>query len=111
MYAKMNYFVNFISKFNTQHINALNMQELLLEVSETKIEVLSSLILHNDDVNTFDDVIDAIVEICKHSREQAEQCSLFIHYQGKYTVKNASYNQLKPMKEAFLERSINATIE
>jgi ATP-dependent Clp protease adaptor protein ClpS len=71
----------------------------------------SKLILHNDDVNTFEWVIDALVEVCKHSYEQAEQCSYIIHHRGKYAVKHGSMERLKPMKDAITERGINATIE
>lgn len=69
------------------------------------------LVLHNDEVNTFDWVIDALVEICKHTYEQAEQCSYIIHHKGKYAVKHGSFERLKPMKDAITERGINATIE
>ena len=69
------------------------------------------LVLHNDDVNTFDWVIDALVEIFRHSVEQAEQCSYIIHHKGKYAVKHGSLESLKPMKDAIIDRGINATIE
>ena len=69
------------------------------------------LVLHNDDVNTFDWVIDTLVEICRHSVEQAEQCSYIIHHKGKYAVKHGSLESLKPMKDAIIDRGINATIE
>ena len=87
------------------------MQELLLEEIETKTTLTSNLILHNDEVNTFDYVIESLMEVCNHTWEQAEQCSLFIHYKGKHNVKSASLKKLIPFKEAFLERGINATIE
>ncbi|HUP11690.1 MAG TPA: ATP-dependent Clp protease adaptor ClpS [Niastella sp.] len=69
------------------------------------------LIVWNDDVNTFEWVIETLVEVCGHSHEQAEQCALFIHYQGKYGVKKGSYDELEPMCTAITDRSINATIE
>lgn len=69
------------------------------------------LIVWNDDVNTFDWVIKSLVEICHHTTEQAEQCTLFIHFKGKYAVKHGDYGKLKPMSEALLERGITATIE
>jgi ATP-dependent Clp protease adaptor protein ClpS len=65
----------------------------------------------NDDVNTFEWVIETLVEVCKHSREQAEQCALLIHNQGKYAVKQGNYENLKPKREAITERGINATLE
>ena len=77
------------------------------------LETVSSnqLIVWNDDVNTFQWVIETLVEVCGHSFEQAEQCSLLIHFQGKYAVKEGMYEDLKPMCEAILDRGISATIE
>ena len=70
-----------------------------------------ALILHNDHVNTFEWVIMALVDVCKHSSEQAEQCAYIIHHKGKYAVKHGSLTKLKPMKDAITERGISATIE
>jgi ATP-dependent Clp protease adaptor protein ClpS len=70
-----------------------------------------SLIVWNDEVNTFEWVIDALVEICNHTQEQAEQCAMIIHTQGKYAVKLGGYNELKPMCDAITDRGIGATIE
>ncbi len=70
-----------------------------------------SLVVWNDEVNTFDWVIETLVEICGHSASQAEQCALIIHTRGKYAVKNGSLSQLKPQRDAITDRLINATIE
>ena len=70
-----------------------------------------NLIVWNDDVNTFDWVIETLIEICNHTPEQAEQCSLIIHFKGKCAVKNGDYETLKPMCDAITERGIGATIE
>lgn len=70
-----------------------------------------NLILWNDDVNTFDWVIDTLIEICGHAQEQAEQCAILIHHKGKYAVKTGSYEVLKPQCDAINDRLINATIE
>jgi ATP-dependent Clp protease adaptor protein ClpS len=56
-------------------------------------------------------VIETLMEICGHSEEQAEQCALLIHTQGKYAVQHGEYNELKPKVEAILDRGINATLE
>jgi len=69
------------------------------------------LIIHNDNHNTFEWVIETLIEICKHSAEQAEQCSYIIHSKGKYAVKHGSLKSLKPMKDAITERGISATID
>lgn len=71
----------------------------------------SYLIIYNDDYNTFDWVIQSLMEICNHTFEQSEQLSLIIHYKGKATVKTASLNTLQPMKDAFIERGLSAVIE
>jgi len=70
-----------------------------------------SLIVWNDEVNTFEWVIETLIEICGHTQEQAEQCALIIHTQGKYAVKHGSYDILKPMCDGITERGIGATIE
>ena len=85
--------------------------------SEVEIGVLTAtefpyqLIVWNDEVNTFEWVIETLIEVCKHSTEQAEQCAMLIHTQGKYAVKNGDYEELKPMCDAITERGIGATIE
>lgn len=68
------------------------------------------LILHNDDFHTFDYVIDALVEICDHDFEQATQCTYIVHYKGKCDVKKGDLQQLKTMKDALINRELNATI-
>lgn len=77
----------------------------------TSIEEMCSLVVWNDEVNTFEWVIETLIEVCGHSPEQAEQCSYFIHYKGKYAVKQGSYDELKPQCDAITERGIGATVE
>jgi len=79
--------------------------------TDTLVDEFCSLIVWNDDVNTFDWVIDTLVEVCGHSTEQAEQCAVIIDSRGKYAVKQGSYETLKPMADAITERGISATIE
>jgi ATP-dependent Clp protease adaptor protein ClpS len=69
------------------------------------------LIVWNDDVNTFDWVIETLIEVCGHTQEQAEQCTLLIHFKGKCDVKRGSYEELEPKCTAITDRGINATIE
>lgn len=68
------------------------------------------LVLYNDDVNTFDFVIQCLIEVCKHDALQAEQCTYIVHYNGKCTVKTGSYLQLNPMRQALLDRGLSAVI-
>ncbi|SFV35113.1 ATP-dependent Clp protease adaptor ClpS [Thermoflavifilum thermophilum] len=68
------------------------------------------LIVWNDDVNTFDWVIESLMEICHHTLEQATQCAYIIHFKGKYAVRKGSYELLHPMKEALIDRGIQATL-
>lgn len=90
--------------------------DTLTELQE-ETEVMTSheepcnLIVWNDEVNTFEWVIDTLMEVCGHSYEQAEQCSYIIHFKGKYGVKQGSYEELKPQCDAITDRGINATIE
>lgn len=69
------------------------------------------LIVWNDEVNSFDWVIESLIHVCGHSSEQAEQCAMIIHTKGKYAVKEGTYDFLKPMCNAITERGIGATIE
>ena len=84
---------------------------------ETDIDVLVDfekpyqIIVWNDEVNTFEWVIETLIEVCRHSEEQAEQCAMLIHTKGKYGVKNGSYDNLKPQCDAITERGIGATLE
>ncbi|MFZ4928773.1 MULTISPECIES: ATP-dependent Clp protease adaptor ClpS [unclassified Chryseobacterium] len=68
------------------------------------------LVLHNDDIHTFDYVIDSLIEICKHTLEQAEQCTILVHYKGKCTVKTGSMDVLKPMHEKLISRELTSEI-
>lgn len=69
------------------------------------------LVLHNDEVNSFQWVIDSLITVCKHNEEQAEQCSLIVHNNGKCAVKDGAYEKLKPLKESLVERGLSVTIE
>jgi ATP-dependent Clp protease adaptor protein ClpS len=72
---------------------------------------LRNLIVYNDDVNTFDHVIATLIKVCGHSAEQAEQCTLLIHYKGKCTVKVGSYEELAAMCTALHDKDLSANIE
>lgn len=80
-------------------------------LTETIVTTTHKLIIYNDNVNTFDWVIKALVEVCKHTFEQAEQCALFIHHKGKYAVKQGNFMMLNEMRIAIAERGIGVTIE
>lgn len=71
---------------------------------------LNEIVLFNDDVNTFDHVIDSLVEICDHTFEQAEQCAILVHYKGKCTVKTGEYEDLKPRCSRLLTKGLSAEI-
>ena len=77
----------------------------------TSVEEPCHLIVWNDEVNTFEWVIETLMQVCGHSYEQAEQCSYIIHFKGKYAVKQGSYEELKPLCDAITERGIGATVE
>ena len=78
----------------------------VLEAVDTNNEI----VLFNDDVNTFDHVIDTLIRVCKHTSEQAEQCAILVHYKGKCIVKNGSYDQLEPQCTQLLEAGLSAEI-
>ncbi|NHF57946.1 ATP-dependent Clp protease adaptor ClpS [Flavobacteriaceae bacterium TP-CH-4] len=82
-------------------------EELLLEEDTVKQR---EIVLYNDDVNTFDHVIETLIAVCEHSPEQAEQCSLIVHYNGKCTVKTGEYDDLKPRCSRLLQAGLSAEI-
>ena len=70
----------------------------------------NEIVLYNDEVNTFDHVIDTLIRVCSHTPEQAGQCSLIVHYKGKCTVKSGEYKDLKPQCTQLLEAGLSAEI-
>ena len=69
------------------------------------------LILHNDDIHTFDFVIDALIKVCELEPIQAEQCTYLVHYKGKCDVKKGNFEFLSPYKEALIDKGLEATID
>ena len=87
-------------------------KEKIKEEVEVSVEEshLNEIVLFNDEVNTFDHVIETLVDVCKHSYEQAEQCSLLVHYKGKCTVKAGLYEELEPQCTQLLKAGLSAEI-
>ena len=90
----------------------MSTKEKIKEEVEVSIEEghLSEIVLFNDEVNTFDHVIETLVHVCNHSYEQAEQCSLLVHYKGKCTVKTGVYEELEPQCSQLLKAGLSAEI-
>lgn len=82
-------------------------EELLLE---EEVVQHNEIVLYNDDVNTFDHVIDTLIYACEHTPEQAEQCSIIVHYKGKCTVKTGIYDELEPRCSMLLDAGLSAEI-
>lgn len=82
-------------------------EELLLEEETVK---QNEIVLFNDEVNTFDHVIETLIMVCDHTPEQAEQCALIVHYNGKCTVKTGEYTDLEPRCAKLLQAGLSAEI-
>ena len=78
---------------------------------EVVTEDLKDLVVYNDDFNTFEHVINTLIKVCKHSSEQAEQCTWIIHYKGKCSVKKGTFDELRPMKDSICDAGIDAKIQ
>ena len=78
---------------------------------EEELADINQLVVYNDEVNTFDFVIETLMKICRHTAEQAEQCTLLIHYTGRCVVKEGSFTDLLPMCSAIQDRGISADIQ
>ncbi|MCR5862799.1 ATP-dependent Clp protease adaptor ClpS [Flavobacterium sp. J372] len=83
------------------------LEEVLLD-EQTSFN--NEIVLYNDEVNTFDHVIETLMRVCRHTAEQAEQCSLIVHYNGKCTVKTGEISELKPQCTQLLEAGLSAEI-
>jgi len=79
--------------------------------SEELLEENKSLVLFNDDFNTFDFVIDTLIDVCGHDTLQAEQCALIVHYKGKCAVKSGTHNELKPPFTEMSNRDLTVAID
>ena len=79
------------------------------DLAEIKVNE-HQIVLFNDDVNTFDHVVETLIRVCGHTLEQAEQCSIIVHYKGKCTVKTGSYEELKPRCTQLLQADLSAEI-
>jgi len=90
----------------------MSTKEKVLEevLTEEQVGNNNEIVLYNDDVNTFDHVIETLIRVCKHTAEQAEQCSLLVHYKGKCTVKTGEYKELRPQCSQLLEAGLSAEI-
>ncbi len=86
-------------------------EDELVEVLEAvETTDLMDLVVFNDDVNTFEHVTRTLIKVCNHTPEQAEQCTLIIHYKGKCQVKKGTFDFLRPMRESICEAGIDARI-
>ncbi len=92
-------------------LNNKELEEVLLSELDVSKGKKAEVIVYNDDVNTFDWVIQCFVEVCKHNPDQAEQLSILIHFKGKASVKSGNLQELKPIKEELTARGLSAVIE
>jgi ATP-dependent Clp protease adaptor protein ClpS len=90
--------------------NSYQEQESVDVMEAVETTDVMDLVVFNDDINTFEHVIATLIKVCEHTPEQAEQCTLIIHYRGKCTVKNGTFDFLKPLREAICEAGIDARI-
>lgn len=91
-------------------LNTQTEEEVAVDVLVESVEE-HKLIIFNDEVNTFDFVIDSLISVCGHDPLQAEQCTLIIHFKGKCDVKSGEYAKLEPMCTALLDRGLTAEIQ
>ena len=68
------------------------------------------IVLHNDEVNTFDFVINSLISVCEHTEEQAEQCTWLVHFKGKCTVKTGELKELEPRCSKLLSLGLSAEL-
>ncbi len=91
--------------------SAFTPEEALLEEVLLETGPIREIVLHNDDVNTFEHVIDCLMDICGHEPVQAEQCAHIVHFNGKCSVKRGTFDQLEPRCTALQDRGLSAAIQ
>ena len=89
----------------------LNTQTEVKVENEVQQGTDKQIILYNDDINSFEFVIESLIKVCKHDALQAEQCTFLVHFKGKCSVKKGAYEELEPICTALLERNLTAEIE
>tara|TARA_B100000768_G_C11267795_1_gene371889 strand:- start:1768 stop:2145 length:378 start_codon:yes stop_codon:yes gene_type:complete len=111
-----------MSKTSFSHNSGLSANQNAIKSStesevaeEIALETLTtegwSLVLYNDEHNTFDHVIDMLISICEHDAMQAEQCALMVHFKGKCSVMSGTYDELEPKCSKLLHADLTAEIE
>jgi ATP-dependent Clp protease adaptor protein ClpS len=105
--------INYICQIKAQEMIELSSHTKSKEAVDVLLEEIEEqkIILYNDEVNTFQFVIDSLIQVCNHDSIQAEQCTLLVHFKGKCDVKQGEYDVLEPMCSALLERGLTAEIE
>ena len=98
-------------KITTKNFFNSNTQTEYEEDVLTLTEETKKIILYNDEVNSFEFVIETLIDVCEHEPEQATQCTYIVHYKGKCDVKNGEYDKLKPICSELLRRGLSAEIE
>jgi len=96
---------------DVMNVTEVDIDTQLDEAIKELIEPTKSIVLYNDDHNTFYHVIECLMAYCEHAPIQAEQCTLIIHLNGKCAEKNGTFDKLKPICEALLEQGLTAKIE
>lgn len=101
-----------VEEFSPKKIEMMSTKEKTSEevLLKEEVKTQNEIVLYNDEINTFDHVIETLIHACDHTAEQAEQCSLIVHYKGKCTVKTGLYDDLKPRCSVLLEAGLSAEI-
>jgi ATP-dependent Clp protease adaptor protein ClpS len=86
-------------------------RELTKSLPTTTVTETHTIVLYNDHVNSFDWVIESLVQICEHTATQAEQCAFIVHFKGKYTIKSGSKRDMVDRCVALLDRGLTAEVE
>jgi ATP-dependent Clp protease adaptor protein ClpS len=99
-----------MNMLNLEHIQANSTRELVQEKVKTKQSESYCIVLYNDDHNSFQHVIQCLMEVCEHSAEQAEQCAWIVHYKGKYPIKSGEREDMMTRCIALLDRGLSAEV-
>lgn len=80
------------------------------EPNKNSMDGETKLILWNDDINTFDYVVESLIDVCAFEEVQATQLALLAHYKGKIILKTGNENDLSAIRYQLDELGLNVEL-
>ena len=96
---------------NENYMNNVQLYEMSKKALKKSKRGKYRVILHNDNHNTFEHVIDCLIDACGHNEFQAHQCAIIVHNAGRCAVFVDSHDTCKSVYEYLIKSKLKVTIE